>query len=173
MGVLYTLKAVFAEVEQGDCNRGKYQYSGSQVNSSFWCSLLLLLLSLLLEPFLSLPVLVPGEDPCHAHPGTRQVKLVAQLDQGVVFPQNLDHFHFHLWGGCLRKGRTLFAMQLNWKRFLFSNCVSLGQNWKLPVLHTCASGCGTEVPSGCCFLGVLEPVPSHPSRSHSWTLCSG
>lgn len=47
-----------------------YQYSGSRVNSSLWRPLLLLL-SLLQQPFLSLAVLVPGEDPSHAHPGTR------------------------------------------------------------------------------------------------------
>lgn len=80
-----------------------YQSSGSWVYSPLWCPLVLLL-SLLLQPFLSLAVLVPGENPCHAHPRTRKVELVAQFDQGVVFPQNLHHFHLDLWEGVLRKG---------------------------------------------------------------------
>lgn len=73
------------------------QRSSSAVNGSFLRPLLvLLLLPLLLQPFLPLPVLVPGEDPCHAHSRPRQVELVTQFDQGVVFPQNLHHLHFYL-----------------------------------------------------------------------------
>lgn len=73
-----------------------YQYGGSWVNGRLWCPVWLLLLSLLLQPFLPLAVLVPGQDPCHAHPGTRKVELVAQFDQSVVFPQNFHHFHLYL-----------------------------------------------------------------------------
>lgn len=73
-----------------------YQYGGSWVNGRLWAPLLLLL-SQLLQPFLPLAVLVPGQDPRHAHPGTRKVELVAQFDQSVVFPQNFHHFHLYLW----------------------------------------------------------------------------
>lgn len=74
-----------------------YEGSGSGVNGPLRHPLLALLkLPLLLQPSLSLAVLVPGEDPRHAHPGTWEVELVTQLDQGVVFPQNLHHLHLHL-----------------------------------------------------------------------------
>lgn len=69
------------------------QCSGPGVNGSILCPLLL---PLLLQSFLPLAVLVPGEDPCHAHSGTREVELVTQFDQGVVLPQNLHHLHFYL-----------------------------------------------------------------------------
>lgn len=45
-----------------------YQQSGSRVHRSLWTRLLL---PLLLQPPLSLAILVPGQDPRHAHPGTR------------------------------------------------------------------------------------------------------
>lgn len=78
-----------------------YQCSGSGVKDSV---LLALLLPLLLQSFLSLAVLIPGQYSCHAHPRTREVKLVAQFDQGVVFPQNLNHLHLYLQGSvCTRE----------------------------------------------------------------------
>lgn len=108
-----------------------YQLSGSGVHRSLWCRLLL---PLLLQPPLSLAILVPGQDPRHAHPGTREVELVAQLDQGVVFPQYLHHFHLDLWEGSA-KGHT------RWKTTGLS-AVIVDQ----PVPRTCVSGCESVVP---------------------------
>lgn len=76
-----------------------YQCSGSWVDDSFCSSLLslsLLLLPLLLQTFLSLAVLVPGEDSCHAHSRAREVELITQFDQSEVFPQYLHHLHLYL-----------------------------------------------------------------------------
>lgn len=89
-------------------SKATYQCSGSGVSNSLCHPLLALLLPLLLQPFLSLTVLVPGEDPCHTHPRTREVELVAQFDQGVVFPQNLHHLHLHLWKD---KGKKRFPLR--------------------------------------------------------------
>ena len=81
-----------------------YQCSGSGVKDSVLLALLALLLPLLLQSFLSLAVLIPGQYSCHAHPRTREVKLVAQFDQGVIFPENLNHLHLYLQGSvCTRE----------------------------------------------------------------------
>lgn len=145
-----------------------YQCTGSGVNDSFRRPLLALLLPLLLQSLLSLAVLVSSEDSRHAHPWTGEIKLVAQFDQGVVFPQNLHHLHLYLCGAVWRRETVLHFTYIKVdKRNVFLEGL---RERNQPVLHTCVSGCGIEAQSVCCSLEVLEPAPSHPSQSHSWTL---